>query len=356
LFKAKTGSDSSKSILKDLALDYAVAIKQVYQSIDANSVDKALMECLRISRHLKDHLHVAIFLRELCPGNAELLRALSEDIRDLKSDVVQFISQRSFDYWLEIHTLQFSFGQNDKGDEKNILALAAGELDPELMRLNGIIADLAVPQGIGSNEAIRLTKEYVSNKMQVRLRMSAVQTIKERLKARCLNYAIRIEKQLEAQRNTQKFLDSVQTTVNSYFQTNAEDVYSKLQKAAQLVRSDTDEDMALLLTEVRRALKSVADHFYPPSDIPVKCSDGSTRTLGNDHYMNRLQEFIVTKFDKSSSRDLLRAELDLLSVFGRRLNEIASKGVHDKVSPAEAKQGLVGMYLFLYNICNYLQQ
>lgn len=88
----------------------------------------------------------------------------------------------------------------------------------------------------------------------------------------------------------------------------------------------------------------------------VKCSDGEERKLGEDQYLNRLHEFLVTRITNSSSRDLLRAELEHLAVFARRLNDIASKGVHANVSASEAKQGLLGLYFFLHNVHSFLVQ
>lgn len=42
-------------------------------------------------------------------------------------------------------------------------------------------------------------------------------------------------------------------------------------------------------------------------------------------------------------------------VFARKLNDIASKGVHAEVTSGEAKQGLVGLYLFLSNIIEKME-
>lgn len=53
---------------------------------------------------------------------------------------------------------------------------------------------------------------------------------------------------------------------------------------------------------------------------------------------------------KSTSKHLLQAELDYLGKFLSRLNE---KGVHASVTLAEAKQGLVGLYFFLFNVCQH---
>jgi hypothetical protein len=178
--------------------------------------------------------------------------------------------------------------------------------------------------------------------------------VKRKIKTRCLNYAVRAERQLEAQAKAVTFLHQTQTEVNNYFKAHSDDVYTKLQKASQLIDSDEAEDCSLLLTQVRRAIKSAADFFYAPVAEPVKCADGKERSLGDDQYLNRLHEFLATRFTKSTYRDLLQAEFELLATFARRLNEMASKGVHADVSPAEAKQGLLGLYMLLCNVIHRL--
>ena len=106
----------------------------------------------------------------------------------------------------------------------------------------------------------------------------------------------------------------------------------------------------MLLTEVRRALKAAADHFYPPRAETVLCSDGKERVLGEDRYLNRLNEYLATRISASTARNLAAAELALLHAYMRRLNDLASKGVHASVTQAEARQGLVGMFMFLSTI------
>ena len=69
---------------------------------------------------------------------------------------------------------------------------------------------------------------------------------------------------------------------------------------------------------------------------------------------NRLEEYLRTASPKSTSRELLRAEYGLLAMFARRLDDITSKGLHAEVSAQEAKQGLLGLHMFLYNIISYL--
>jgi hypothetical protein len=103
-------------------------------------------------------------------------------------------------------------------------------------------------------------------------------------------------------------------------------------------------------------LKAAADHFYPAVPGNVMCADGIERTLGDEQYLNRLHEFVSRRLARSTSRDLLAGELEHLATFFRRLNDMASKGVHGPVTLAESKQGLVGLYFFLFNVCQHLSK
>ena len=200
------------------------------------------------------------------------------------------------------------------------------------------------------------TDRYDLLKSQLRLRIRAINTIKDRVLNRCLIFAIGVEKQLAAQQKTVNFLQTAQNEVQNYFKSRSDDVYHKLQKANQLVDSDSIEDLSLLLTQIRRAIKAAADYFLPPEKSARQCSDGVERTLGDEQYLNRLHEFVYTTFPRSTSTDLLRAELDYLLVFAKRLNDISSKVVHANVTEAEAKQGFLGLYLFLFNVCQRLER
>src|SRR3954454_14992299 len=89
---------------------------------------------------------------------------------------------------------------------------------------------------------------------------------------------------------------------SNYFKERDNGVFQKLQKASILAASDDPEDAALLLTEVRRALKAAADHFYPPRAEAVVCSDGKERVLGDDRYLNRLNEYLASQISASTAR------------------------------------------------------
>ncbi|MBD9624742.1 hypothetical protein IB279_17505 [Ensifer sp. ENS06] len=336
-------------------MDYAPIIARIFDHLEDDKIEKAVMGCLRLARHLKDYPSSAIFLRELNPNKHEVARVIFDDASHLTKEAHKYLSEFSLERWLEVHTLDYSLGQNEDGDDRNVLRVGAGEIDSELDQWERTIGDMALPSGMAPFDIAVFTDRNAQEKATIRLRMAALNTIRARLKTRCLNYAIQVERQLQLQTNPQNFLVEVQTEVNNYFRAHSNEIYVKLAKAAQLVASRDSEDSSLLLTEVRRSLKSVADHFFPAMDGLVRCADGKERSLGEEQYMNRLQEFIARNLSRSTAKDLLREELDQLSLFSRRLNDIASKGVHAEVKLAESKQGLIGLYFFLFNLIQHLQ-
>jgi hypothetical protein len=192
-------------------------------------------------------------------------------------------------------------------------------------------------------------------KSEIRLKVRACQEVLQRIRTRCFNYASRIERQLAAEVRTSDIVGAVQRDVHNFYAERCVAAFQSLRKAASLIGSTDAEDHALLLTSVRRAVKAVADYHYPPRTEPVTCSDGKVRDLGEEQYLNRLHEFCMRQFASSASTSLLRAEFEYPAAFVRRLNEVASKGVHAQVTPVEARQGLLGVYLFLSNVIAMLE-
>jgi hypothetical protein len=187
-------------------MDYTAAINRVFEHLENDDVDSAVMTCLRIARNLQDHLYAAIFLREFYPVRKEFIRILVDDTSQLKREAQEFLDKTSLEYWLEIHTLDYGLAVDDDGEEKNVLAFGVGEIKPELEQWERSIEDLKLPPGMGEFDAAAFTDRYNNKKEWIRLRIRAVHTVKERIKTRCLNYAIRIEKQLQSQQKSEGFL------------------------------------------------------------------------------------------------------------------------------------------------------
>ena len=333
--------------------DNSALINRIYDHVEAGETDKAVFACLRLSRNIGDIFNTIIFIRELHPDKTQLTRVFYDEVNHLKEDAQKFLWTTTGEHLLDERTLSYSIVEGEP--DKTVLALGVGEMQKELTDLQQTISDLNIPDGMAQYDAAAFTDRYDELKSKFRLRRNAINTILERIRTRCFNYVSRVEKQIKAQTKPCSFLGDVQNVVNNFFSLHSDETYRKLQKASSLVDSNSSEDYALLLTSVRRAIKAVADYFYPPQDGVVKCFDGKDRLMDDDKYLNRLQEFCSTTFKASTSNELIQTELNYLMTFARKLNEIASKGVHAEVSSSEAKQGLVGLYLFLFNIIQKIE-
>src|SRR5438105_14947622 len=111
-------------------MDYEKAVEKVYEHVNRNEIDRAVMECLRIARHRKDYLYSAIFMRELYPNKLEVARALCDDLSHLKKETQELVLKKSYEYWETVHTLDFSITGDD---ERKVFLLGVGEIEGELV-------------------------------------------------------------------------------------------------------------------------------------------------------------------------------------------------------------------------------
>ena len=129
---------------KGKLMDYLVAISQVYDHLENDRVDKAVMTCLRIARNIQDHLYTAVFLREMYPVKMEFLRVLYDDTSYLKEEAQKFLVEKSLEYWLDTHTLDYNLATNEDGENCNILAFGVGQISSELEQWELSIKDIRI--------------------------------------------------------------------------------------------------------------------------------------------------------------------------------------------------------------------
>ena len=320
-------------------MDYKASIEKVHEHLDEDRVEQAVMACFRIARNLKDPFNSTIFLQILNPQTLASFIMFAEDTINTTEEEQGDIFDLSVKVWASVVEIPVVF--REKGKKESIYVSSISDMDSMIEQLK---------------QSAESAPSYTESQ-SARGQILKIQAIRTSIKTRCLHYVTSLERQLKTQEKPQAFLIQAQTEVNNYFKTRSEQVYVKLQKAAELVISTKDtEDSSLLFTEVRRSIEAVADHFYPPVNKLVECSDGVERNLGDKEHLNRLQEYLARNFGKSSSSDLLKAEYKSLVALVRRLNDSASKGLHKKATVREAKQGLIVLYMFLYNLISLPQE
>jgi len=201
-------------------MDYASIIECVYEHVDNDRVERAVLACLRIARMGRDYLDSAIFLREL-DGVKISKRVLAGDMRHLKPEAVKYVDEKSVEIWLAERTLPFDLDEDDQyrdeNERKNVVGLGIGDIEGEIKRLQQQIEDLTIRVGMNALDIAAFTASYSRTKAALRLHIRANELVRNLVKARCFNYVVTAEKQIQAQQKPEMFLQQVQREVNNYF-------------------------------------------------------------------------------------------------------------------------------------------
>jgi hypothetical protein len=218
-------------------MDIVSHVGRIFEYLESGHVENAVMACVRVARVNRDYVNAAIFLRELYPDRYEVEYTLYDDTAHLKPEARKFISEKSLERWIQLHTIEeLAYNEKHLPEEKrrNVLKTPAGEIDAEIEQWEKTLLDLQPPQGMSSYDAAAFAGTKYEEQNAIRLRIKALYTLKARIKTRCLNYAIQIERQFDMQEKSEAFLWNVQNDVNNYFKTHSDNVFEKLQKATQL--------------------------------------------------------------------------------------------------------------------------
>ncbi len=138
--------------------------------------------------------------------------------------------------------------------------------------------------------------------------------------------------------------DVVRGEVDDLIATLVPDAPQKLAAAFENAASDNPEQWANAAGTCRRLLKAAADALRPPGG-PVH-----GRQMGDEHYINRLVDWIVNQAESQTAADLITSDLEYL---GRRLdaaNDAGHKGAHAEVERFDASRFVTGTYLLLGDI------
>ncbi len=320
-------------------------LQKGFELIDNDDLLKCVRVCLRLARTNNDYLNAAIFLRELSTDSRAFGDTFYIDTASLTREAQEMLFTLSQDKWMKERHLTYKNSNDDDAPEYYVKSV--GELIHDIEHYEKSIDDFKTPTGMTPYDTAAFEDENKVLRAKVSSQLNSLYILKERIRSRCLNYLITFEKQITNQEKVRDLQFDFVNEVNNYFKEKDESTYQKLVKAMELLISNDEESYSLLLTEIRRTIKSVADYFYPPKEEIIKCSDGKERVLGNDQYLNRIQEYIATSVKKSTSQELLLLEYEGLEKISRKLNDLASKGVHNKISHREARQCFISFYNFV---------
>jgi len=169
------------------------------------------------------------------------------------------------------------------------------------------------------------------------------------------------ERQLTFTANQESALDAVSTRVDTLLNELAPDVLNQFNAAFRRLReavnrdpdSSADEELSQCLTSCRRILKAVVDVVQPADQSMPSSADG--HPLTDEHYKNRLVEFLKANVSSASFRSALTKGGETLFERFAAVDSITSKGVHARVAIDEAEYCALHTYLLAGEILSIRQ-
>jgi hypothetical protein len=171
-----------------------------------------------------------------------------------------------------------------------------------------------------------------------------------RMKASLHSYAVDSLIALELGDEAEDIFEAARTDVDAFIREHCPSAAQQLIAASERLRDDTAEGLSHALTSCRRLINNVADAVFPPQSEPYTDGRGKARKAGPDEYKNRLLAFIETRVTSGSTRSILQAQVNELAARVDSVNDKACKGVHDTVTPEEARLVVIHTYLLVAEV------
>ena len=98
----------------------------------------------------------------------------------------------------------------------------------------------------------------------------------------------------------------------------------------------------------KRLIKAIADEVFSPKNEDYTMKDGTTKKIGDEQYLNRLEAFIDS-MDSPNRKFILRKIKFLRDLYGETPESI-NRGTHNIISNQAAEMAVIYSYLILGEI------
>lgn len=224
-----------------------------------------------------------------------------------------------------------------------VLPVGVAELEADLKTLEELCDDQVTP---GMTPIDTGLASLDRNKLRAGV-LPVVQRDREilaRIREAAYGYLVEAESELLRGETIPDAMSQGRAFVDGELALRATDARDALAAAEERLANGGDEAMSHSATSCRRAIKALADALYPPSE-PIIDDEGARRILDDEHYRNRLIEYVRQRRGRSKHAELLAANLAVLGTRLKSLDDLASKGVHTRVSRDEAQTCISWTYM-----------
>lgn len=325
-------------------------VSETLNTIDTDqlSLSALLRRASRIARLRNDYLNLWWLEYEMIDITDQ------EQRKQILKDIIQHFTSEEFKYYFK------HFGQtwvrerayptinaNQEIDDDKLLAKGVAEIEIDIEDHKGMLASINVPQGLHQLDLYYANKEANQIKIIRSVAIRSCSAILERIKQRVHKFLSETEKQLIFGQLQSDIFERNRQYVDTKLGKISPDALSKFVAAYRRMEENSPESRAQALTSCRRLLKSLADVLYPAKEEPITGADGKARILTDEKYITRIWQYIYENTSRSTSGELLLAQVQDLGNRVDRLYELTNKGVHAEVSEFEVNQCVIQMYLLI---------
>jgi hypothetical protein len=237
-----------------------------------------------------------------------------------------------------------------RDEDGNLIALSVSQLEGNVAAIQRAYDDAEPPSGLTPADTYFAAENAKNTRADLIAPLQTRRGILGKIRQDVYDYLVSVETDLLAGKENSDIFQRAQLYINESLRKYAPEALDMFVAAQERLSSGTGEDYAQALTSCRRVIKELADALYPATPEEVEGIDGVKREMTDDRYKNRLTEYVRKNVEgKRHKQTVVRIVGDL---YGRldALDGLASKGVHDKVTQAEAETCVVWTYMLAGDI------
>ncbi len=320
--------------------------------LPATTVSSSARQSIRIATLRKDYVNLLWLQFELTDMTAGKLQGRRDPaIERTRAMIDSLLGPQEGEEAAEQAFLKWERNRIfDNDGEQMLVALSLGQIEQNLILQRQVYGELVVPQNLTPVDTYFVAKSMDASKAKVLVGIQRDAQLLERARSAIHSYLVMTELELEQGGQTSALFHRAQNYVNGALQRLAPVALQKFLSAQESMYDGGAEDLSHALTSCRRMLKALADALYPATNELVRGPDGVDRKLSDEAYRNRLLQYVREQLGRHGQGAVVQDTLDTLGQRLKSLDSLASKGVHDEVSTAEAETCVVWTYLLAADI------
>jgi hypothetical protein len=231
--------------------------------------------------------------------------------------------------------------------QQEVSAWSVEQMEAHRASLDGIVNAAKPPTGMHPQDLYFAREDYQKAESTLRPRIVDIDLILARVRRRVWDFLVRTEQQLAYGAVASSVFERYRQYVDRQLRDVAPEALDQLRAAYARAAEGPAEARAQAVLSCRRVLKSVADVLYPASSTPIRAADGTERQVTDEHWVNRLWQFVADRSGQSRFRQATRVNL---AETGKRidaLNDLTSKGLHEQASEYEMDQAIIQTYVLI---------